>query len=115
MSSFNPAEYGVHETNPIESGYHDEPIERTLDLSDPELVRIIRLRLISDPGFPVWEVSYCHGETATGERVRVSLPFYQLRKGRQGPSINAQLVEHFRSAGRFGKGMGVFGAVSTMV
>jgi hypothetical protein len=93
----------------------NEAIVGTLALEDPALVRITRLRLVSDPGLPWWDVSYCHGENAAGERVRVILPFGTLRKGRRGPSINAQLVDEFRQAGRYAKGMGALDAVSTMV
>lgn len=61
--------------------YHDQwSGARTVDWSEPHL-RITRLRLLSDPGLPWWDVSYCHGHLChTGEKVRVSLPFSQLPK-----------------------------------
>jgi hypothetical protein len=36
-------------------------------------LKITRLRMLSDPGFPFWDVSYCHG-VVNGEPVEVSLP-----------------------------------------
>jgi hypothetical protein len=74
--------YGAQETNGIAPGYHNEPIVGTLDWTSPDLAKITRLRLLSDPGYPAWDVSYCHGENRRGERVNVGLPFSQLPRGR---------------------------------
>jgi len=69
---------GIHDV-----GYtHDQPIERTLDLADPELVRIIRIRYIGDAWSQPLDHSYTHGETASGERVWVGGLPYQVRSGR---------------------------------
>ena len=58
--------------------YHSEPIDRTVYWTEPNL-KITRLRLISDRGFPYWDVSYCHGRVGD-KKVRVSLPFSQIPK-----------------------------------
>jgi len=49
--------YGAQETNGIAPGYHNEPIVGTLDWTSPDLAKITRLRLLSDPGYPAWDVS----------------------------------------------------------
>lgn len=73
--------YGVFESNPIQPSYHDRYQNApSVDWTEKGL-RITRLRLISDPGFPLWDVSYCHGEV-NGEPVEVQLPFDQIPKGR---------------------------------
>jgi len=64
------------ETNPLTEPHVDRPT--TVGWTEPGLT-ITRLRLVSDPGFPFWDVSYCHG-TWKGEKVVVCLPFDQLPK-----------------------------------
>jgi len=80
--------------------------------NDPGLKRIIRLRLLSDPGFPLWDVSYCHGEMKDGTIVRVALPFFQLNKGRGKNSINAQIIRFAKADNLFVKRLGIFEAIS---
>lgn len=86
---------------------HSGPV---LSWDSPELARITRLRLVSDPGFPMWDVSYCHGETVDGRKCRVTLPFIQLPKG----GINATIIREARRDGVYAKGLGVFDAISTL-
>jgi len=72
----------VYEDNPILPGHHDHYRNApTVEWTEPGLV-LTRLRLLSDPGFPVWDVSYCHGEI-DGEPVVVQLPFDQIPKGKR--------------------------------
>jgi len=73
---------GLSEIDPSGT-YHQTPIERTLDLSDPELVRIIRIRYIGDSWRGPLDLSYVHGETADGARVRVQGLPYQIRDPRR--------------------------------
>jgi hypothetical protein len=75
---------------------------------DDALESIVRLRLISDPGFPAWDVSYCWGRLTDGTPVRVSLPFFQLPKR----GTNAAIVAEARRAGVFAKRLGIFDAIS---
>jgi len=70
-----------------------------IDWATPGLY-IFRFRLISDPGFPFWDVSYCYG-TLDGEVYRVQLPFDQL------PKFGARkaLYHHARKSGTFIRGL----------
>lgn len=89
--------------------YHDQfSRDRRVDWAEPGL-RITRLRLLSDPGFPWWDVSYCHGMLADGTAVHVVLPFDRLRKGYAG-----ELIHHLNAAGLHGKRLGIWDAISTL-
>ena len=72
-------------------------------------LRITRFRLLSDPGFPVWDVSYCHGQL-DGEPVDVELPFFQLPKR----GWRKAVVEYAKRDGVYAKGIGIFENVSTL-
>ena len=64
---------------PAGSTYHmDRRPTRTVYWDEPNLY-ITRFRMVSDRGFPAWDVSYCHGRIGD-EEVDVELPFDQLRK-----------------------------------
>ena len=76
-----------------------------VDWTAPGLV-ITRLRLLSDPGFPVWDVSYCHG-TLNGNHVQVQLPFHQLPKR----GMRQALYAYARRTGSFIDGL--FPSIST--
>ena len=91
--------------------YHDQfPRDaETVDWTDPDLARITRLRLISDPGLPFWDVSYCHGVLKNGDQCRVQLPFHQLPKDRR----NAMILAHAKDDGVYANGLGVFDAINT--
>jgi hypothetical protein len=86
-----------------------EKIERTVPWTTPGLT-ITRLRLLSDPGFPAWDVSYCHGKV-NGEPVEVSLPFNQLPKR----GISRAIVAHAKHDGVFAKGIGILDCISTLI
>ena len=73
-------------------------------------LEITRLRLLSDPGFPAWDVSYCHG-VLNGRHVDVQLPFSQLPKYCKG-GVKAALYEEAKRTGKFIKGL--FSAISTL-
>lgn len=110
--------YGAKETNGLEAGEQQAWLEAIREggsqkvyWSDPELKKITRLRLLSDPGFPFWDVSYCYGELKDGTAVRVSLPFYQLpKRGYLGAIIAAA-----KEDGVYAKGLGIFDVISTLV
>ena len=68
-----------------------------------------RLRLLSDPGFPYWDVSYCDGEL-DGYHVRVQLPFNQLKKR----NIAGQIIEYAKRDKVFAKGIGILDCISTL-
>jgi hypothetical protein len=104
--------YGTHETNPIQKGYHNNYHNvPTVDWTDRRLSKITRLRLLSDPGFPVWDVSYCHGMLKDGTLCRVQVPFSQLPKR----NMMKVIIESGKRDGVFAKGLGVFEAISTLI
>jgi len=72
-------------------------------------LEITRLRLLSDPGFPVFDVSYCHG-ILDGEHVDVRLPFSQLPKYGKG-GMKAALSKEAQESGKFSQGL--FSSIST--
>lgn len=93
--------------NPKE--YHDQfNNARTVPWTTKGL-RITRLSLLSDPGYPFWDVSYCHGELH-GELVRVALPFSDLPKR----AVSKTIIEYAVRAGVYAKGTGIFEAISTL-
>lgn len=105
--------YGVQETNPLPVGYHDEPVAGGVDWTDKRLAKIERLRLVSDPGFPFWDVSYCYGRLKTGEKVRVSVPFSgacMLPKNK----LQETILTWAKREGVYAKGLGIFNAISTL-
>ena len=93
-----------HDTRHNQEGGVDE-----VDWTEPGLV-ITRLRLLSDPGFPVWDVSYCHG-ILKGRHVDVRLPFSQLPKYGKG-GLKAALYKEAKATGKFIKGL--FESISTL-
>jgi len=94
-----------YETNPIT----DEVIEirdslaGEVYITDPRLVRISRLRLVSDAGFPMWDLSYCYGVLNDGTNVRVQLPWHQFSKR----NLKGDLIAMCKEAGVFGKKLGL--------
>lgn len=95
------------ESNPItdeikeirESIDHQAPV----DLGDPRLAKITRLRLVTDPGFPLYDLSYCYGELKDGTNVRVLLPWHQFSKR----NLKQDLVKMCQSVNVYGKGLGL--------
>ena len=103
--------YGAVETNPIQAGYHDNYHNApTVDWSDKRLAKITRLRLLSDPGYPYWDVSYVHGVLKDGTVCRVQVPFSQLPK----QDKNGIIIAYGKRAGVYAKGLGIFDAISTL-
>jgi hypothetical protein len=106
--------YGAIELNGLENGqeYHDQYGDaREVYWTEPGL-RVTRLRLITDPGFPVWDVSYCHGRIGD-EPVRVELPFSQLpRRG-----MRRAIVEAAKADKVYATGLGILDptVISTLV
>lgn len=72
-------------------------------------LRITRFRILSDPGFPFWDVSYCHGKIGD-ENVDVSLPFFQMPKY----GWKKFIVKYAIKDKVFAKGLGIFENVSSL-
>lgn len=107
-------DYYPGETNGLlnPNGYFEEVtsrIARAVYWDHPGL-KITRLRLLSDPGFPVWDVSYCHGQIGN-EPVEVELPFSQLPKR----SIQRAIVAYAKRDKVFAKGTGIFDCISKLI
>ena len=95
------------------TAYHDQfATARTVRWTEKGL-RITRFRILSDPGFPAWDVSYCHGFIGD-EPVHVELPFSQLPKYGKGGWKGA-VIEHAKRDGLYAKGLGIFDAASTLI
>lgn len=115
VSAAGEAKYGAMEMSPLDGAtrkfIEDADTRFPVSWNDPCLKRIVRLRLISDPGFPYWDVSYCIGEMMDGTSVRVDLPFDQLpRRGFRG-----KIVEYAKKDGVYAQKLGIFDAISTLV
>lgn len=103
--------YGTHETNGLENGPEYHKTERVdVDWTDKRLKTITRLRIVSDPGFPVWDVTYCHGELQDGTPCAVQLPFSQLPK----KNLTGFIIEAAKKDGVFAKGLGILDNISKL-
>ncbi len=106
----------MSETNPLPDGYHAEvtnTITKCVDWSEPGL-QVTRLRLLSEPGHPVWDVSYCHGQLPSGEYVNVQLPFDTIPKLYKG-GIKTYIVDWAVVRGLWAKGTGILDNISTLM
>lgn len=106
----NPT-YGYYESNPLPAGHHENykrATTRQVDWSTRGL-KITRLRLLTDPGFPMYDVSYCHGMIGE-EYVIVQLPFSQLTKRKW----KSEIIEWAKREGVYAKGLGIFENVSVL-
>jgi hypothetical protein len=65
--------------------------------------------LLSDPGYPYWDVSYCHGEI-NGRKVRVQLPFSELPKYQ----VVQTIIKYAKQDKVFAKGLGILDNISTL-
>jgi hypothetical protein len=103
----------VGEVNGLVNGisYHDTRNDQdggveTVYWTTPGL-EITRFRLLSDPGFPFWDISYVHG-MLNGKHVNVQVPFNQLPKY----NTKSWLYKEAKATGKFIKGL--FSAISTL-
>lgn len=91
------ARYGVEEQNNIaDAAYNHTAVDYSeqVRLGDERLVRIDRIRLLTEPGYPMFDLSYCYGTLTDGRHVRVDLGAHQFpRKG-----LKPALVECARKA-----------------
>lgn len=105
--------YGVVETNNIstmrDADDYRGPIT-SVPWTDPRLKSITRLRLLSDPGFPFWDVSYCYGRLNDGSPVRIYLPFHQLPK----IGYRGAIVKYAQAGNIYAKGLGILDCISCL-
>lgn len=96
--------YGVKESNPLwTSEVTHEDINETVHLSDKRLVRIVRLRLLTEPGYPDYDISYCYGQLDNGDYCRVELGERCISRR----NAMGDLIDLAKRAGRFAKGLGL--------
>lgn len=81
-----------------------------LDWNDKELKKVTRLRLVSDVGYPVWDISYCKGIDTDGNEVRVALPFDAIPKGK----IAETILDYARRDNVYAKGLGMFNDIDCL-
>jgi hypothetical protein len=112
--------YGEIETNGLSiipggaKKYHDtvtKEITRKVYWTEPGL-KVTRLRMVSDFGFPFWDITYCHGKIGN-EYVEVDLPFSQLPRGK-GKMLKA-LINYAKKDHVYAKGLGILDNISTLI
>lgn len=105
----------ANETNSITPEYQ-QAWEANLNTETPEVdwtepgLRITRLRLLTDPGHPVWDVSYCDGVLPDGSTVSVRLPFDSLPKR----NVSKAIVAHAKRDGVYAKRLGILDCISRL-
>lgn len=101
----------VIETNPLTTPHSEgEWSKYPVYWNDKRLLKITRLRLLSDPGYPAWDVSYCLGILKDGRRCRITLPFSELPKGKVVPTI----IKFAKKDKVFAKGIGILTSISKL-
>ena len=99
--------YGTVETNylPNMGDIHDQHGDSSaVDWNDQDLKAITRLRLLSDPGLPFWDISYCYGILKDGKLCKVDFPFSQLPK----KNMFGEILYWAKREKVFAKGLGLF-------
>jgi hypothetical protein len=96
--------YGVNETNPLwASEVTHETIKDHVSLGDKRLERITRLRLLTDPGCPFFDISYVYGVLKDGTHVRIDGAPSSV--GRR--TIKRDLISWAKEEGAYAKGLGL--------
>lgn len=101
--------YGVYETNPKTSADTLPADAPMVEWTEPGL-KVTRLRMVSDPGYPYWDITYCYGILPDGTRARVQLPFSQLPKHNWAGII----LNHAKADKVYAKGLEIFKNVSKL-
>lgn len=120
--SARAASYGVAENNPLwMSGISHDEVRFDLgvfNLAGKDengkfyITKIERLRLLTDRGFPWWDISYCYGRLSTSELVRVDIGVHQINKPRVGGRVinkvcKSHLIAIAKFNGRYAKSIGL--------
>jgi hypothetical protein len=124
--------YGCIETNGLNGGpnVEERPAQPGMPAKDsvkwhddgrpawaqPAFKRFVRVRLLSDPGFPFWDVSYAFGEWIDGSIARIhEIPgefgCCQLKRR----SWKSDAIREAQRWGVFLKAKGFFDAISTLI
>lgn len=98
--------YGVNETNPIwasEANHENVDFDIYVTLGSPEVKRVVRLRLLTEPGYPYYDISYCYVQLKDGRYARLSnTPGMLPRK-----ALKKALIDWAREEGAYAKGLGL--------
>ena len=98
--------YGVDETNNIAFAaynHNDVDYDEYVTLGDPRLKSIDRLRLLTEPGYPYYDISYCYGTLKDGRHVRISnTPMHLPRR-----NLKGALIQWAKDEGVYAKGLGL--------
>lgn len=98
--------YGVDETNPLwmsEATHENVDYDQHVVLADRNLVRIVRVRLLTEPGYPYYDVSYIYGQMKDGSYVRLAdAPMHLSRRNPKG-----DLIAWAKESKRFAKDLGL--------
>jgi hypothetical protein len=112
MTTFYPNETGslVNGAAYVKNHYRESNHVGCVDWADKRLKRVTRLRLVTDSGFPAWDVSYCHGVLHDGSTCDVTLPFFQLPK----KGMARTIVKHAKRDGVHAKRLGILDNISKL-
>ena len=98
-------------------------ITGSVDITDPRLKAVTRIRFLADKGMGIADLSYCHGVLVDGTAVTVRMPFSQLPYARKVGAqwyrthlgaLKAALVVQAQKAGVHFARLGVFDNLSVM-
>jgi hypothetical protein len=99
-------QYGVNETNPLwtsEATHENVDFSIHVTLGSPEVARVVRLRLLTEPGYPYFDISYCYVQLKDGRYARLSdTPMSLGRK-----TLKRDLIAWAREEGAYAKGLGL--------
>ena len=98
--------YGVDETNPLwmsEATHENVNYDIHTWLGDPNIKRVVRLRLLTEPGYPYYDISYCYVQMKDGQYARLGGYIPTLSKR----FIKRDLIAWAKEEGVFAKGLGL--------
>jgi hypothetical protein len=105
------SQYGVQESNPLPDGGHDwslfEQDVYSLNRLQAEGGKVVRLRMLTEAGFPFLDISYCHGRLPNGRMVHINITCGQPRKGRNSEPYMSDLIAWAKAEGVYAKGLGL--------
>jgi len=98
------AALGANETNPLwMSEVRHDTVEVHCTLGDSRLARITRLRLLTDPGCPFFDISYVYGVLKDGRHCRIDGAPQSLRRR----NLKGDLIAWAREEGVNAKALGL--------
>jgi len=101
-------------TNPITPDYHKNRNSTGSVPWSTRGLKITRTRMVSDRGFPYWDISYCDG-VLNGKDVDVRLPFHQIpKKSANDPMGYGKgfIINVAKKEGVYAKGTGILESFS---